>query len=161
MASPISEVPPSSRMVWGLPTASRTIAHHLEQLQASGHVGGEHAGGIDLAAHGNPFVDSRVHGVEGLGGGAGILGGVQPAAELQHPSVEFVEEFVQPALDREVHANVPAWYRKAQRRLVSRTEQFEHVEERIVTGLLDVDDDGLELVDGLGGHDELVLPEAR
>jgi hypothetical protein len=30
-----------------------------------------------------------------------------------------------------------------------------------VTGALDVDDDGLELVDGLGRHHELVLPEAR
>src|ERR1700704_5956622 len=100
MASPISDVPPSSRMVWGLPTASRTIAHHLEELQASGHVRCEHAVGIDLAAHGNPLVDSRVHGMEGLGRHAGILGGVEPAAELQPPPVEFVQQFVYAGLHR-------------------------------------------------------------
>ena len=94
--------------------------------------------GIDLAAHGNPLVDARVHGVEGLGGGAGVLGGVQPAAELQHASVEFVEEFVEPGLDREVDADVPARDREAQRRLVARTEELEHVEERVVPGALDV-----------------------
>ena len=36
-------------------------------------------------------------------------------------------------------------------------EKLEHVEERVVPRLLDVDDDALELVDGLGRHHELVL----
>src|SRR3954466_15486479 len=108
MASPISDVPPSSRMVWGLPTASRTIAHHLEQLQTSGHVGGEHAVRIHPAAHGNPLVDPRAHGMEGLGSGAVVLGGVELAAELQHAAVEFVEEFVEARLDLKVDAHIPA-----------------------------------------------------
>src|ERR1700737_3106334 len=119
MASPISDVPPSSRIVWGLPTASRTIAHHLEQLQASGHVGGEHAVGIDLAAHGNPLVDSWVHGMEGLSLDAVVLGCVKPAAELQHAAVEFVEELVEPRFDLEVDADIPAGNREAQRCLVA------------------------------------------
>src|SRR4029077_6084231 len=119
MASPISDVPPGSRMVWGLPTASRTIAHHLEQLQASGHVGCENAIWIDLAANGNPLVDPRVHGMEGVGLDAVVLGGVQPAAELQHGAVEFVEELVEARFDREVDADIPAGNREAQRRLVS------------------------------------------
>ena len=96
------------------------VEHHLEQLQASGHVGGEHPVGIHLAAHGDPLVDARVHGVEGFGGGAGVLGGVEPAAEFQYPPVEFGDELVQAGLDREVDADVPARDREAQRRLVAR-----------------------------------------
>ncbi len=49
---------------------ARGIENHLQQLQTSGHVRGEHAVGIDLAAHRYPLVDARVHGVEHLGGGA-------------------------------------------------------------------------------------------
>ena len=64
-----------------------------------------------------------------------------------------------PGLDREVHADVPAGNREAQRRLVARAEQLEHVEERVVPGALDVDDDPLELLDRLGRHHELVLHE--
>src|SRR6476659_11273037 len=161
MASPISDVPPSSRMVWGFPTASRTIAHHLEQLQASGHVGGEHSVRIYRAAHGNPLVDPRIHGVEGLGRGAVVLGGVQAAAELQHPSVEFVEELVEAGLDLKIDADIPTGDREAQRRLVAGPEKLEHVEERVVARLLNVVHDALECIDGIGWHHELVLAETR
>ena len=75
---------------------SHGVEDHLQQLQTSGHVGGEDAVGIDLAAHRDPLVDAWVHGVEDLGGGAGVLGGVEPAAELEHAPVEVVEELVEP-----------------------------------------------------------------
>ena len=52
----------------------------------------------------DPLVDPRIHGVKGFGAHAGILGGVDPAAEFEHPTVEFVEKLVDPRLVREVHA---------------------------------------------------------
>src|SRR6478735_9897331 len=142
MASPISDVPPRSRMVCGFPTASKTTCTpHLEQLQTSGHVRCEDVVGIDLAAHRDPLVDAWVHGVEHLGGGAVVLGGVEPATEFEHPLVEPVEQLAKPRSDGEVDAHVPAGHREAERCLVAWAEELEHVEERHVTARLDVDQD--------------------
>src|SRR6476661_8840072 len=161
MASPISDVPPRSRMVCGFPTASKTTCTpHLEQLQTSGHVRCEGAVGIDLAAHRDPLVDAWVHGVEHLGGGAIVLGGVEPATELEHSLVQSVQQFVEPGPDREVDAYIPTGDGKAQRRLISGAEELEHVEERHVAAGLNVDQDLLELVHRFDGYHELVLPES-
>ena len=46
---------------------ARRVEHHLQKLQTSGHVRGEYSVGIDLAAHRNPLVDARIHGMEHLG----------------------------------------------------------------------------------------------
>ena len=73
------------------------VKHHLEKLQTSGHVGGEDSGGVTLADL-DPFVDSRIHGVEGLRGGPRVLGGVEAAAEFEHPPVESVTNSLSPAL---------------------------------------------------------------
>src|SRR5689334_19947262 len=96
-----------------------------EQLQRSGYVGGQHAVRSDLAAHGNPLVDPRVHGMEGLGRCAIVLGGVELAAELQYPAVELVKECAKTRLDLKIDADIPAGNREAQRRLVAGPEQLE------------------------------------
>lgn len=46
--------------------------------------------------------------MKGFGGGTGVFGGVEPAAEFQYPAVEFADELPQPVLDGEVDADVPA-----------------------------------------------------
>lgn len=57
--------------------------------------------------------------MKGFGGGTGVFGGVEPAAEFQYPAVEFADELPQPVLDGEVDADVPAWDGEAERRLVA------------------------------------------
>src|SRR6266404_5896157 len=99
--------------------------------------------------------------MEGLGVDSVVLGCVEPAAEFQHPAVEAVKELVEAGLDLKIDANIPAGNREAQRRLVAGPEQLEHVQERIVSRLLNVVDDALELLDGLGRHHELILAETR
>src|SRR5690606_13642022 len=59
----------------------------------------------------------------------------------------------------EVEADVPAGHRETQRGLVALAEVLEYVEERVVPAALDVDEDLLELRDGLRRHHELVLQE--
>ena len=115
---------------------------------------------IGVATHRDPLVDTRIHGVEGFGGGARVLGGIQPSAELQHPAVEFGDEGTESGLDRKVDADIPSRDGEAQRGLVARAEQLEDVEECVEAGALDVDDDRLELVDGFHRNHELVLQEA-
>lgn len=36
--------------------------------------------------------------MKGFGGGTGVFGGVEPAAEFQYPAVEFADELPSPSL---------------------------------------------------------------
>lgn len=65
-----------------------------------------------------------------------------------------------PGLNGEVHTHVPARHRVGQRGLVARAEQLEHIQRRVVAGLLHVADDLLERLHGIHRNHELVLQEA-
>ncbi|SHW68965.1 Uncharacterised protein [Mycobacteroides abscessus subsp. abscessus] len=114
---------------------------------------------VGLAPGGDPLVDARVHPVELLRAYPGILGGVDPATELHRTIVQFVEKLVDTGLVREVHRDVPALHREAQWRFISRAEQLEDVQCRVLALGLDPADDALEFLKCVGWNQELVLGE--
>src|SRR5699024_11439966 len=70
-------------------------------------------------------VKAGIHGVEILRGGAGFLSQVQTAAEFHDALIQIIQEFTQTWTDGEVHADVPAWHRVAQRRFVAWAKRSE------------------------------------
>src|SRR3954462_8709558 len=112
-ARPISEVPPSSSTLCGLPRASiirllRSVDREgwaSGQLEAAGQVGDEHPVRVDRVAHLAPLVEPWVAAADRLRARPGLLGQVVPAAGGEHQLVQLVAEVVEAAAHRDVHGD--------------------------------------------------------
>ena len=73
------------------------LTHSAQQVEAAGQVADHAPVGVEAVAHRPPLVEPGVHRRHQVGPHAAVLGEVEPAAGVDHPPVEAVEQRAQPA----------------------------------------------------------------